>query len=79
LPNLYYHPLGKDWFATLKAKHQAKLKVWSATDLEFHKIFFRDNPLGRLLMRLVLLAEDLSGPFAARYGQYPLFVIDKPR
>ncbi|HEX5264890.1 MAG TPA: class I SAM-dependent methyltransferase [Phenylobacterium sp.] len=77
LPELYYSPQGKEWFAVLKSKYRASLKLFSSTDLEFNKAFLKDGFAGSLTKGLVLLTEALLGPFLARYGQYPLFVITK--
>ena len=36
---------------------------------------FSNNSFGLLSAKLVLPAEELFEPLAARYGQYPMFVV----
>jgi len=45
--------------------------------MPFQKAFFLDNRFGLLSAKLVLAAEQLFEPLAARYGQYPMFVVSK--
>ena len=77
-PPLYFSPHNHDWFArNVAGKHAAKLKVWSAVSMGFQTHFFSDHGFGRLTMTLVKKFEDWFPRLAGRYGQYPMFVIDK--
>jgi ubiquinone/menaquinone biosynthesis C-methylase UbiE/uncharacterized protein YbaR (Trm112 family) len=79
LPPLYFSPQDHDWFAReIALKHRAKLKVWSAVSMLFQAHFFSDRGCGRLTLALVKKLEDSFPRLAGRYGQYPMFVIDKP-
>ncbi|HXC01375.1 MAG TPA: class I SAM-dependent methyltransferase [Opitutaceae bacterium] len=78
-PPLYFSPQNHDWFAQeIAGKHGAMLKVWSAVSMLFQAHFFSDHGLGRLTLALVKKIEDCFPWLAGRYGQYPMFVIDKP-
>lgn len=78
-PALYFSPQNHNWFAReIAGKHGAKLKVWSAVSMLFQAHFFSDHGLGRLTLALVKKIEDCFPWLAGRYGQYPMFVIDKP-
>ncbi len=79
LPPLYYHPQDRTWFTTIKSRHSAKLRLWSAIDLPFQQRLFGPGIGGRLAAALVTLAEFALEPILSRHGQYPLFVITKPR
>jgi SAM-dependent methyltransferase len=79
IPPLYFSPQNHKWFAReIADKHRAKLKVWSAVSMLFQSHFFSDHGLGRLMLALVKKLEDCFPRLAGRYGQYPMFVIDKP-
>jgi SAM-dependent methyltransferase/uncharacterized protein YbaR (Trm112 family) len=78
-PPLYFSPNGYDWFAVnIAGQHAVKLKVWSAVSALFQTHFFTDSAWGRLTMTLVKCLENWFPRLAGRYGQYPMFVIDKP-
>ena len=76
---LYFAPQGYDWFAReIAGQHVTKLKVWSGVSLMFQKQFFADRGFGKLTISLVKAWEDRFPWLAGRYGQYPMFVIEKP-
>lgn len=78
-PPLYFAPQNHDWFAReIAGKYNARLKTWSAVSMLFQVHFFSDHGLGRLTLALVKKLEDFFPRLAGRYGQYPMFVIDKP-
>jgi len=79
IPPLYFSPQNHNWFAReIASRHGAKLRVWSAASLLFQLHFFSDRGFGRLTLALVKKLEDFFPRLAGRYGQYPMFVIDKP-
>ena len=45
----------------------------------FQARFFSDQGSGRLTLTIVKWLEDTFPWLAGRYGQYPMFVIEKPR
>lgn len=76
--DLYYVPFDYErYHREIASRHDTKLRLWSATSVPFHKAFFSDNRFGLLSAKLVLAAEQLFEPLAARYGQYPMFVVSK--
>jgi len=77
-PPLYFSPQNYDWFARkIATEHQARLKVWSAVSMMFQARFFSDRGFGRLTLTIVRWLEDRFPRLAGRYGQYPMFVIEK--
>jgi hypothetical protein len=54
------------------------LKAWSAVSMVFQARFFSDSATGRLTLALVKWLENTFPRLSGRYGQYPMFVIDKP-
>lgn len=74
---LYFHSHGHAWFRTLKARHGARLRLSSAAGASFQKAFFRPGIAGRIAASVVFWLETIGERFAARYGQYPMFVIRK--
>jgi ubiquinone/menaquinone biosynthesis C-methylase UbiE len=79
IPPLYFSPQNYDWFAQeIAPKHRVRLRVWSAVSMIFQRRFFSDHGIGRLAPVLVEWLETTFPRFAGRYGQYPMFIIDKP-
>lgn len=79
VPPLYFSPQNHDWFARdIAARHPARLKVWSAESMMFQTRFFGDRGFGRLTLTIVKWLENRFPRLAGRYGQYPMFVIEKP-
>jgi SAM-dependent methyltransferase len=75
---LYYAPFDYQRYRSeIASRHDTRLRLWSATSMPFQKAFFVDNRFGLLSVKLVLAAEQLFEPLAARYGQYPMFVVSK--
>lgn len=76
---LYFAPQGFDWFARdIARRYVVKLKVWSGVSMMFQAHFLSDRGFGRLTLWLVKTLEDWFPRTAGRYGQYPMFVIEKP-
>jgi ubiquinone/menaquinone biosynthesis C-methylase UbiE len=77
-PPLYGAPQTYRWFVeNVRDPYHAELRLWSATSPGFHKMCFSDTAGGRLMAHLVLKIENALEPLAARFGQYPMFVISK--
>jgi ubiquinone/menaquinone biosynthesis C-methylase UbiE len=77
-PPLYSAPQNYRWFIeNVRGPYHAELRLWSATSPRFHKMYFSDMVGGRLMAYLVLKIENALEPLAARFGQYPMFVISK--
>jgi ubiquinone/menaquinone biosynthesis C-methylase UbiE/uncharacterized protein YbaR (Trm112 family) len=78
-PALYFSPQNYDWFAREVApRYGARLKTWSAVSMMFQERFFSDHGAGRFTVAVVRWLENAFPRLAGRYGQYPMFVIDKP-
>jgi SAM-dependent methyltransferase len=79
MPSLYFQPQNYAWFARdLAARHRARLRVWGALSTTFQTRFLSDGARGRWLVAVVRWAENCFPWLAGRFGQYPMFVIDKP-
>lgn len=77
-PPLYGAPQTYLWFVeNVRDPYHAELRLWSATSPGFHRMCFSDTAGGRLMAHLVLKIENALEPLAARFGQYPMFVISK--
>jgi hypothetical protein len=75
---LYFAPFDYERYRSeIASRPDTRLRLWSATSMPFQKAFFADNRFGLLSAKLVLAAEQLFEPLAARYGQYPMFVVNK--
>jgi ubiquinone/menaquinone biosynthesis C-methylase UbiE/uncharacterized protein YbaR (Trm112 family) len=75
---LYFAPFDYERYRSeIASRHDTRLRLWSATSVPFHIAFFAENRFGRLRAKLVLAAEQLFEPLAARYGQYPMFIVNK--
>ena len=44
----------------------------------FQARFFSDRGVGRLILTAVKCLENWFPRFSGRYGQYPMFIIEKP-
>jgi ubiquinone/menaquinone biosynthesis C-methylase UbiE/uncharacterized protein YbaR (Trm112 family) len=79
-PPLYFAPQNYDWFVRdVASRHAAKLKVWSGVSIMFQAHFFSARGFGRFTLAVVKWWEDWFPWLAGRFGQYPMFVIRKPR
>jgi SAM-dependent methyltransferase len=75
---LYFSPFDHDRYRSeIASRHKTTLRVWSAASVPFQKAFFADNRMGLLSAKAVVAAEQVFEPLAARYGQYPMFVVSK--
>ncbi|HTZ22279.1 MAG TPA: class I SAM-dependent methyltransferase [Opitutaceae bacterium] len=78
-PSLYFQPQNYDWFARdIAARHKARLRVWGALSTSFQVRFLSEGTRGRWLLAAVKYGENCFPWLAGRFGQYPMFVIDKP-
>ena len=77
-PNPYFAPFDYGRYHNeIASRHKTTLRVWSAAGVDFQKAFFADNSLGLVIVKIVIVAEQIFEPLAARYGQYPMFIVSK--
>lgn len=76
-PLLYFRPQGVEWYERIAPKYRSELKLFSAVDMGFQARYFKDSRFGRMMTRMVFRLERLIEPYAARAGQYPMFVFRK--
>jgi SAM-dependent methyltransferase len=78
-PALYFRPQDQGWYRReVAARFPARLRVWSAVSTTFQNRFVPETRRGRATLGLVKLVENALPGLAGRYGQYPLFILDKP-
>jgi SAM-dependent methyltransferase len=77
---LFFCPQDHGWFVReVASRRRVRLRVWSAVSAAFHDRFVPENRAGRAVLWAVARLEDWCPRFCGRFGQYPLFVLDKPR
>jgi SAM-dependent methyltransferase len=75
---LYYAPFDYERYRSeIASRHETRLRLWGAASVPFQKAFFADNRFGLFSAKFVLAAEQLFEPLAARYGEYPMFIVSK--
>ena len=78
LPPLYYSPQSHRWFReNVQRRYRSKLRLWSSTYARFNQSYLSDTRAGRFIAKAVFRLEGACEPIAARYGEYPMFVIAK--
>lgn len=78
-PELFMHQQTYRWYAReLRRPFHAQLRVYSALTRSFSNTFIREKTMGRQLSKLIYQLENLFPRFFGRYGQYPIFVVNKP-
>lgn len=69
-----------DWFSKqIKKQYNARLSVYSAISRSFSLTFLREKWLGRQVSSIIYRLESMFPSFLGRWGQYPVFVLRKPR
>jgi hypothetical protein len=80
LPPLFFCPQDHDWFVReVAARRSVTLLTWSSVNAAFHSRFVSDGWLGRATLAVLNQVEDWFPWFCGRFGQYPMFVLHKPR
>ena len=80
MPGLFFCPQDHAWFVReVAARRRVKLLTWSAVSTAFHSRFSSEDRRGRATLAVVYRLEDWFPRFFGRFGQYPMFVLDKPR
>ena len=79
-PKLFFCPQSYEWYRReLVPRYPVSLAVWSAVSSAFQVRFAPENLFGRSILRAVRMLEDLCPGLAGRYGQYPMFLFEKPK
>jgi SAM-dependent methyltransferase len=79
-PLLFFCPQDYAWFVReVVSRRRVTLLTWSAVSTGFHSRFVSEDWLGRATLGAVSRLEDWFPWFCGRFGQYPMFVLDKPR
>lgn len=68
-----------EWFSQhIKKQYNAQLSVYSAISRSFSLTFLREKWLGKQLSALIYHLENVFPSALGRWGQYPVFVLNKP-
>lgn len=79
-PQLFINQQTYRWYAReLRKPFHAQLRVYSSITRSFSNTFIREKAMGRQLSLLIFRLEDLFPSFFGRYGQYPVFVVNRPK
>jgi SAM-dependent methyltransferase len=80
MPPLFFCPQDHAWFVRdVATRRRVTLLTWSAVSAAFHSRFVSEGWWGRATLAVVSRLEDWFPWFCGRFGQYPMFVLDKPR
>lgn len=78
--SIYFYTHSYPWAkANIINKYSAKMYCWRAVNVEFLKIFIHKLLFGRAILELVYKLESKLPKVFARFGAYPMFVIEKPK
>ena len=76
-PPIYFSPKPRSWLRSIADRHKVSLRIFSVVNSPFQRAFMRDTRFGRTVANLIFPAEKALQPLTARFGQYPLLVIQK--
>jgi len=75
-PPLYFHPHPRSWFAgAARGAMSMSIRCWQSVGLPFSNAFVPPNSVGKAILSLIALAEDLFPRLISRVGCYPLIII----
>jgi hypothetical protein len=77
-PELYYKPLDREWFDSQNWSFQLQTFVWRSVSVSFLRSYMHPSLFGRQFLKLIYWLEDCCPQFMGRFGQYPVFVMNKP-
>lgn len=78
-PALFVQQQDYKWFATcIQKQFNARLKVYSAISRSFSNTFIKEKALGRKVAGFLYFLEGLFPSFLGKWGQYPVFILQKP-
>ena len=77
--DLFVQQQNYDWFSQqIKKQYNASLSVYSGISRSFSQTFLREKWLGKQLVAAIYQLENMFPAFLGRWGQYPVFIIQKP-
>ena len=76
-PKLYFHAHRHQYFARQTQLSSFDVSVWRSVSPVFTKTYVHSWLLGKQVLALIYWLEDRFPRIAGRFGQYPIFVIDK--
>ena len=77
-PDLFVQQQNYDWFSRhIKKQYHARLEVYSAISRSFSHTFLRKKMFGYQLSAFIYWLEDKFPKLMGRWGQYPVFVLNK--
>ena len=77
--DLFVQQQNYDWFSQqIKKQYNASLSVYSGISRSFSQTFLREKWMGKQLVAAIYQLENMFPTFLGRWGQYPVFIIQKP-
>jgi hypothetical protein len=76
-PKLYFHAHRHQYFAKQTQLSNFDVSVWRSVSPVFTKTYVHSWLLGKQVLALIYWLEDRFPHITGRFGQYPIFVIDK--
>lgn len=77
-PPLYCQPNDYQWFKeTLPEDWVTDIRCWRSFDRVFSRIFVVNNFLGKILLDLIFMLENIFSHTLARLGRHPMIIISK--
>lgn len=79
-PELFLQQQDYKWFINdIKKPYKARLEVYSSISRSFSTTFIQEKAFGRQLSGLIYKLENTFPSFLGRWGQYPVFLLQKPK
>jgi ubiquinone/menaquinone biosynthesis C-methylase UbiE/uncharacterized protein YbaR (Trm112 family) len=75
-PYMFAHDYG--WYqANIASSFQCQLVPWRSVNVPFLRAYIHRRILGKQILSILFRLEDAFPRFFARYGQYPVFILEK--
>ncbi len=79
-PQLFVQQQDYHWFSNhIGSAYNARLKVYSSISRSFSNTFIKEKAFGRQFASFIFLLEENFPRLMGRFGQYPVFLIEKVR
>lgn len=79
-PELFLQQQDYNWFLNdIQKPFQARIEVYSAISRSFSNTFIKEKAFGKYIAKFVYWLEDKFPEALGRWGQYPVFILEKDR
>jgi hypothetical protein len=76
-PELYFYPHPAQAFAATFSREGWQLRLYRSLSVPFLRAYIHEALFGRKVLRLVWSLEQRFSGFLAKYGEYPMFVLNQ--